>query len=54
MTRTASVLVMLAALAAPGAVQRELLALEDVGIRAILRHGPWPQAVLRNPSNRVG
>jgi cytochrome c peroxidase len=31
----------------------ERVELDPVEIRLILRHGPWPQPVLRDPSNRV-
>jgi cytochrome c peroxidase len=31
----------------------EVVGLDPVEIRLVLRHGPWPQPVLRDPSNRV-
>lgn len=43
----------LVSLLACGAAHGELLGFTDVEIRAIVRHGPWPQPVLRDPSNRV-
>ena len=43
----------LAALAPLVAVADETVELDPVEIRLALRHGPWPQPVLRDPSNRV-
>jgi cytochrome c peroxidase len=43
----------LAALAPPILSAAELVELDPVEIRLVLRHGPWPQPVLRDPSNRV-
>jgi cytochrome c peroxidase len=45
--------VYLAALAPLVAVADETVELDPVEIRLVLRHGPWPQPVLRDPSNRV-
>jgi cytochrome c peroxidase len=42
----------LAALA-PLVAAAELVAFDPVEIRLVLRHGPWPQPALRDPSNRV-
>ena len=50
MRRIAAVLATLAPLAVGAA---ETVALDPVEIRLVLRHGPWPQPVLRDPSNRV-
>jgi cytochrome c peroxidase len=50
MRRIAAVLAALAPLAVGAA---ETVALDPVEIRLVLRHGPWPQPVLRDPSNRV-
>jgi cytochrome c peroxidase len=42
------------ALLAPAApVAAEVVTLDPVEIRLVLRHGPWPQPALRDPSNRV-
>jgi cytochrome c peroxidase len=43
----------LAALVPLMAGAAELVELDPVEIRLVLRHGPWPQPVLRDPSNRV-
>jgi cytochrome c peroxidase len=50
MRRIAAVIAALAPLAVGAA---ETVALDPVEIRLVLRHGPWPQPVLRDPSNRV-
>jgi cytochrome c peroxidase len=50
MRRTALVLALFAP-ALPAAA--EIVELDPVEIRLVLRHGPWPQPVLRDPSNRV-
>ena len=42
-----------AALAPLAVCGAELVELDPVEIRLVLRHGPWPQPVLRDPSNRV-
>ena len=34
-------------------VRGELLVFTDAEVRAIVRHGPWPQPALRDPSNRA-
>jgi cytochrome c peroxidase len=47
--RAAVLLVLLAATAVAG----EPVELSAVEIRAVMRHGPWPQPVLRDASNRV-
>jgi cytochrome c peroxidase len=47
------VLFLAAALAAAGAHANELIAFEPQEIRRIVSHGPWPQPVLRDPSNRA-
>jgi cytochrome c peroxidase len=44
---------LLAALAPLAATAADIVGLDPVEIRLILRHGPWPQPVLRDPSNRV-
>jgi cytochrome c peroxidase len=41
------------ALLAPAAPAAEIVAFDPVEIRLVLRHGPWPQPVLRDPSNRA-
>ncbi len=51
MRRTAIGLALLAPLFSGAA--EEPVALDPVEIRLVLRHGPWPQPVLRDPSNRV-
>ncbi|HSD41896.1 MAG TPA: cytochrome c peroxidase [Burkholderiales bacterium] len=50
MRRLAAALAVLAPLVAGAA---EIVELDPVEIRLVLRHGPWPQPVLRDPSNRV-
>ncbi len=42
-----------AALAATGAHANEPVAFEPQEMRRIVSHGPWPQPVLRDPSNRA-
>jgi cytochrome c peroxidase len=49
--RAASLLA--AALVVPGAGGSELIAFTPQEIRRIVSHGPWPQPVLADPSNRV-
>jgi cytochrome c peroxidase len=44
---------LLLALAAPLAVAGELLEFDPREVQAILRHGPWPQPVLPDKSNRA-
>lgn len=44
---------LLAALVPLAAGAAEIVDLDPVEIRLVLRHGPWPQPVLRDPSNRV-
>ena len=48
-----SALLFAAALAVPGAGANELVAFEPQEIRRIVSHGPWPQPVLPDPSNRA-
>jgi len=42
-----------AALASAGAQANELVAFEPLEVRRIVSHGPWPQPVLPDPSNRA-
>jgi cytochrome c peroxidase len=44
---------LLAAAFFAAAAADEPVGLDPVEIRTVLRHGPWPQPVLRDPSNRV-
>jgi cytochrome c peroxidase len=46
-------LLLAAALVATGVQADELVTFEPQEIRRIASHGPWPQPVLRDPSNRV-
>jgi cytochrome c peroxidase len=50
--RRAALLVAALVLAAPAAAD-ERVEFDPVEIRLILRHGPWPQPLLPDPSNRV-
>jgi len=45
--------ILLAALAPLVTAAAETVELDPVEIRLVLRHGPWPQPLLRDPSNRV-
>jgi cytochrome c peroxidase len=45
--------ILLAALAPSLPLAADVVELDPAEIRLVLRHGPWPQPVLRDPSNRV-
>jgi cytochrome c peroxidase len=45
--------ILLAALAPSLPLAADVVEPDPVEIRLVLRHGPWPQPVLRDPSNRV-